>query len=138
MNDKRRKISKCEEARLDMFDRLVKEMYSLYRDKNHDYGDSFHSLYKKFGKNYIDMRLTEKKDRLSNLINNKTVIKDESIIDTLMDIANYSIMSILELTGTCHCYNDDLINRVSHWYGDDIEEISEGHGRQYEDKEDNK
>ena len=35
--------------------------------------------------------------RFKQLIKQEAEVKDESIIDTLMDLANYSIMTIIEL-----------------------------------------
>lgn len=44
------------------------------------------------------IRLTDKLNRLCALTKNQTQrVKDESIEDTLRDLANYSIMTLIEL-----------------------------------------
>jgi len=43
------------------------------------------------------IRLSDKLERLKSLQKNEQQVKTESIEDTLMDLANYSIMTIVEL-----------------------------------------
>lgn len=71
---------------------------NLYKTKNHDYGDSFHKTYEEFGKIAIAIRLQDKVNRLSALsTKERQLVTDESIRDTLMDIANYAILGIMEM-----------------------------------------
>ncbi|WP_416389590.1 nucleotide modification associated domain-containing protein [Peptoanaerobacter stomatis] len=42
-------------------------------------------------------RISDKTNRLQSLCVNKQQVKDESIKDTLMDLANYAIMTLIEL-----------------------------------------
>lgn len=71
----------------------------LYIRKNNDYGDSFGETYKKLGIISAITRITDKVNRLQSLSINKNtqLVEDESIVDTLMDAANYCIMTIIEL-----------------------------------------
>lgn len=77
---------------------ICQRLLALYRNKNHDYGDSFHKTYQEFGKIAIAIRLQDKVSRLSALSTKKQqLVTDESICDTLMDIANYAILGIMEM-----------------------------------------
>ena len=70
------------------------------RRKNKDYGDSFSKSFQDWGLPMSCIRLTDKLNRLSSFAKNADIqIKDESVVDTLMDLANYSIMTIMELEG---------------------------------------
>ncbi|MGM7685191.1 nucleotide modification associated domain-containing protein [Cytobacillus sp. Hm23] len=46
------------------------------------------------------MRLDDKMKRLKQLHNNTAQVKDESMTDTLLDLANYAVMSVMELNKT--------------------------------------
>ncbi|AAK79574.1 hypothetical protein BJV85_002389 [Clostridium acetobutylicum] len=76
---------------------ICKRLNELYAAKNKDYGDSFGIGFKEYGLVMPSIRLDDKLSRYKQLIKNKAEVKDESIIDTLMDLANYSIMTIIEL-----------------------------------------
>ena len=65
--------------------------------QNHDYGDSFSELRKRFP-NAILVRLFDKYMRLESLLSGKNQkVADESIYDTLLDMANYCIMELVEM-----------------------------------------
>ncbi len=77
---------------------ICKGLNKLYEDKNKDYGDSFGKSFKEYGLTMACIRLEDKLNRLKSLSKNKEQsVKDETITDTLMDLANYSIMTIMEL-----------------------------------------
>ena len=76
---------------------VTEELNALYERKNHDYGDSFHLTWEKFGAVMAAIRLEDKLQRFETLIRAESKVHDESIRDTLMDLANYSIMSVMEL-----------------------------------------
>ena len=78
---------------------ICKELNRIYRDKNHDYGDSFGETYKKLGIISAVTRITDKVNRLQILCTKESKVKDESIRDTLLDLANYAIMTIIEIEG---------------------------------------
>lgn len=73
------------------------ELHELYRKKNHDYGDSFHKGYEEFGLTMAAIRISDKVNRFKTLIKSVRQCNDESIRDTLLDTANYCIMTVMEL-----------------------------------------
>lgn len=78
--------------------KICAELTALYERKNHDYGDSFHKSYQEYGMVMPLMRIGDKLNRLKTLSKcEKTDVTDESIRDTLMDLANYAVMTIREL-----------------------------------------
>lgn len=69
-----------------------------YASKNADYGDSFGITYDKLGIISAVTRITDKYNRLVSLATKKEyLVKDESISDTLLDLANYAIMTYMEI-----------------------------------------
>ena len=74
------------------------ELNDLYARKNQDYGDSFHLSYLEEGMAMARIRLGDKLNRFKSLTkSNSREVKDESIRDTLIDLANYAIMTIMEI-----------------------------------------
>ena len=85
---------------MDKYDKhilICLELNQIYRDKNHDYGDSFGATFEKLGIISAVTRITDKVNRLQSLCTKEQKVKDESIIDTLKDLANYAIMTLIEL-----------------------------------------
>lgn len=76
------------------FEQICANMLLLYAKKNHDYGNSFKKGMDTIGSAYGIGRLYDKMNRIITLMNNKAEIKDESIEDTLKDLACYSIMTL--------------------------------------------
>lgn len=76
---------------------ICKELNALYSAKNHDYGDSFGKT-RSIVPDSILVRLHDKLSRLDSLLMapEDAKVKDESIDDTLMDLANYAIMELVE------------------------------------------
>jgi hypothetical protein len=75
---------------------LCKAIHNVYKAKNKDYGDSFSSLRKEFPEAIL-IRLGDKYNRLKSLMSSgKAEVKDESVEDTLLDLANYCLMEIVE------------------------------------------
>lgn len=77
--------------------KICKELTALYERKNHDYGDSFHKSYEEWGLAMSAIRIGDKYNRFCKLIKSDAEVKDESIRDTLIDLANYAIMTVMEL-----------------------------------------
>ena len=72
----------------------------LYLPKNAAYGDSFHKLYSDLGIISAITQISHKYNRLVNLAKDKnanTLVTDESITDTLLDLANYCILTEMEI-----------------------------------------
>ncbi len=87
------------EKRLRKHADICAEMHALYDRKNRDYGDSFHLSYLEEGLAMSRIRLGDKFNRFKQLSRNPDTqsVKDESIRDTLIDLANYAIMTIIEM-----------------------------------------
>lgn len=62
--------------------------------KNHDYGDSYAKSIEKYGQNVFLIRIDDKLNRYQSLLKNEAEVNDESIIDTLKDIAGYATLEI--------------------------------------------
>ena len=80
-----------------LHDEICAELNTIYVAKNHDYGDSFGKSYAEYGMVMACIRLEDKLNRLKSLtkFGSQQVI-DESIEDTLLDLANYAIMTVVE------------------------------------------
>lgn len=77
------------------FKEITDLMVETYEKKNHDYGNSFEKSVDEFGLVSPAIRLTDKLNRFKTLIKTESKVKDESISDTLLDLANYSILTYL-------------------------------------------
>ena len=93
---------------------ICDELNKLYEKKNHDYGDSFHQTFVEEGLAMTRIRLGDKFSRFKTLSRltssdiDKQQVTDESIRDTLMDLANYAIMTILEMDGEGYLVKDTI------------------------------
>lgn len=78
---------------------ICKGLTDLYARKNADYGNSFGDTYKELGIVSAVTRITDKTNRLKSLCQPGTArqVTDESIRDTLLDLANYAIMTVVEM-----------------------------------------
>lgn len=78
----------------DIQDKLV----AIYAKKNHDYGDSFNQGCDELGVGYAFSRIYDKTKRFQTLAKGimtnslSMEVQDETIDDTLMDLANYCVM----------------------------------------------
>lgn len=79
---------------------ITKQLNEIYEAKNHDYGDAFGQTFRELGIISAVTRITDKTNRLKKLCRSENQVKDESIKDTLMDLANYAIMTLIELEET--------------------------------------
>ena len=72
---------------------------AIYQRKNSDYNDSFGKSFAEYGMAMPCIRLEDKLNRLKALTvhNKKQSVNDESIEDTLLDLANYAIMTVIEI-----------------------------------------
>lgn len=85
--------------KLSKFKEITNEMAELYERKQNDYNDSAHETFERYGLTSFLVRLEDKLNRLYSLgyLKNNQKVDDEKIEDTLLDLANYSIMAIIEL-----------------------------------------
>lgn len=79
---------------------ICRELSALYARKNADYGDSFHKTFLEEGMAMARIRLSDKLERFKRLTrSNEQHVQNESVRDTLIDLANYAIMTVMELDG---------------------------------------
>lgn len=79
---------------------ICAELTKIYAAKNHDYGDAFAKTFDEEGWAMPRIRLSDKLYRFKTLTRAASSgdgqkVPDESIRDTLMDLANYAIMSVM-------------------------------------------
>lgn len=78
--------------RSDQMKKIQNESYELFIQKNTDYGDAF----AEYGTIGVLIRIQDKLKRsLSITKNGVTLINDESIRDTLIDLHNYAAMGVM-------------------------------------------
>lgn len=80
---------------VEQFMSITNNMAKTYAAKNHDYGNSFEQSLDKFGLVASVVRLGDKMNRIESLTKKEAQVKDESIKDTLLDMANYAIMTVM-------------------------------------------
>lgn len=76
---------------------LLDYLHQMYIAKNHDYGDSVHDTYIKYGITSFLVRLEDKLNRARTISSKSQMVEDEKLKDTLLDMANYAILAVLEL-----------------------------------------
>ena len=78
---------------------ICKKLNEIYKEKNIRYNDSFSKSYNEYGLMMSCIRLEDKLSRFKALSKNPSLDNqvDESIKDTLIDMANYSIMTLIEM-----------------------------------------
>lgn len=83
----------CSNMEIETFKAITKEMSELYAKKNADYGNSFDKGMDTIGMAYGVGRMYDKMNRIINLTKgHEAKVKDEKLEDTVLDLANYSIM----------------------------------------------
>lgn len=86
----------------DIHAQICQSMNDTYKRKNADYGDSFSTLRKELP-SAILVRIYDKYSRLKNLMSGAHQhVSDESVKDTLMDLANYCVMELVEMEEVPH------------------------------------
>ena len=89
---------KQHQIKVNAFEDVTISLRNLYDAKNRDYGDSFGQSFNKWGLPMSCIRLGDKLNRLESFAHNKNMqVTDESVEDTLMDLANYAIMTLVEM-----------------------------------------
>ena len=78
------------------FEDITSEMINIFKKKNNDYGNSFEESCNEFGLTSPIIRMSDKLNRLKSLSNNSSAkVEDEKIEDTLLDLANYAVMTLM-------------------------------------------
>lgn len=88
------------EDNVQQFMDITTNMAKTYAAKNHDYGNSFDKSLDKFGIVASIVRMGDKMNRIESLTNKEAKVNDESVKDTLLDLANYAIMTVMWLDKT--------------------------------------
>lgn len=89
-------IDRCD--RQNRFCDITKEMAATYERKNHTYADSFSISVRKYGLIAALTRISDKFNRIENLIlGAENKIPDESILDSLKDMACYCVMTVMAI-----------------------------------------
>ena len=81
----------------DRFKEITDKMFEPFKAKNHDYGSSFSNLFNECGMTYAYGHMAEKLERVKSLMKDDAKVKGESMKDSLYDLANYAILTIMEL-----------------------------------------
>ena len=85
-------------SKLDLYTEILGDMRQTYVAKNKDYGDSFGISIEKYGLISALTRISDKFNRIESLIlKDDRQVLDEKLEDTLLDLANYCIMTVIEL-----------------------------------------
>ena len=80
--------------RVDQLKKVQDESRELFSRKNADYGDAFAT----YGSVGILVRIGDKINRLTSITNKSiTLVDDESLRDTLIDLHNYAAMAVMLL-----------------------------------------
>ena len=78
--------------RVAQYKAVQKEAIELFQRKNQDYGDAFAN----YGPVGVIVRMGDKINRLSSVTKNQvSLVQNESIRDTLIDLHNYAAMAIM-------------------------------------------
>lgn len=74
---------------------------TTFEAKNKAYGDAFGKTYQELGIISAITRMQDKFNRIKALtLGAENKVKDESLKDTLLDLANYCIMTVIEMEET--------------------------------------
>ena len=87
----------CARICLDSFKDKADELHDIYKRKNNDYGNSFEVSLDKYGVIAAVVRLQDKVTRYVSLTTggNKRLVADEKVEDTLLDLVNYCVMTVM-------------------------------------------
>lgn len=103
------------------FNEIVCKMADTYEKKNADYGDSFGQTCDEFGIIAAIVRMNDKTNRIKQLSKKNALVTDESIKDTILDLANYAVMTLIWVNSK----DPQIIDRYSQIQGEpEKQEIS--------------
>lgn len=107
---------------VELFAKVVNNMLDTYKRKNHDYGDSFGKTFKEYGAKASTIRLEDKLARYKTLLSTKAEVTDENKIDTLYDLANYTVMTIMQyMIAENNNKSDKILNMIGKANCDDTD-----------------
>ena len=83
---------------IEMFNEITARMRLVFADKRQDYGPTTTETVEKFGLGAMLVRMYDKMGRLYNLlVKNTENHVGEKVEDTLLDLANYAIITMIEM-----------------------------------------
>ena len=84
--------------RLGIYQCIISNLEDTYKRKNSDYGNSVGDTYEKFGDISFLTRITDKYNRILSLADKGECgeVKDEALEDTILDLANYCLLWLVE------------------------------------------
>ena len=86
------------QRKVNLFEDITITMRNVYDSKNRDYQDSYGQSFAEEGMAAFRIRGGDKMNRIKALsLTNKQHVKNESLEDSLLDLANYCIMTLIEL-----------------------------------------
>ena len=95
------------ERRVEEMQEIQKEAIHLFARKNRDYGDAF----AEYGPVGVIVRMGDKIKRLVSISNSGvTLVDNESLRDTLIDLHNYAAMAIMTIDDSNQKENETLTN----------------------------
>lgn len=77
---------------------ICAKIHQTFISKRQDYGNTTEESLKRYGPSAMLTRIYDKHERLNNLLLGNKMPNNESIQDTLLDMANYCIIWIMEMT----------------------------------------
>ncbi len=84
-----------------MFEQVLDKMAEVYRAKNADYGNSYELAASLLGRPVVEVLLARMADKLARACNvlrhEGSSVNDETLTDTLLDLANYAVLAVLAL-----------------------------------------
>lgn len=91
-------MSETKLDKTDLYNSIIQNMSTTYKAKNADYGDSVGDTYNKFGDVSFLTRITDKYNRILSLSDKGECgeVKDEKLDDTILDLANYCVLWLVE------------------------------------------
>ena len=85
------------------FETILERMAAIHKAKNHDYGNSYELSARLLARPVVEgllHRMSDKLARACRLAQGQAPqVQDEALTDTLMDLANYSVLAILAIEG---------------------------------------
>lgn len=86
------------DTRAKRLEEIMNKNLELYKKKNADYGNSFAEVYKELGFESGLVQILHKVNRIKGIYKNgKAEVDGESIKDSLIDLANYALMTVVEM-----------------------------------------
>lgn len=85
------------EKEIQIHSKILDDIHFMFKSKRKDYGPTTEMLLKKYGPVSMLTFLYTKLERVSNLIMSDQAPNHESVKDTLLDLANYCIIWLLEM-----------------------------------------